>query len=199
MADVDLCTVAAVREFLQKQETDPDQDDVIGSLITRASTAIIAYCQREFRPKGAEDEDRTFEYHGGGRLELTPYSLRELTSVRIDVDESNPTTLTASEYRLYPQPAAAGVYTALRLSPYLVHSRARWQQRLVEVTGKWGYDTVPSDIEHACVVTAATWLRRDVSAFSTTFQIDEARLERPEAIPVAVLGTLAPHRSTVYA
>jgi hypothetical protein len=36
----------------------------------------------------------------------------------------------------------------------------------------------------------ALWLRRDVSAFTTTYNLDESRVERPEALPSAVRAML---------
>jgi hypothetical protein len=44
-------------------------------------------------------------------------------------------------------------------------------------------------------VTVALWLKRDVSAFSRTFNLDEGRTERPDALPSAVTAILAPYRA----
>lgn len=195
----DLTTVAAVRSFMQKPAGDTGQDTEIQNLVTRASGAIMHYTEREFAPATSTPTARTFEYKGGGWLDVAPYDIRTVTQIRLDTDESSPTTLTSTEYRLYPYPARHGVYTALRLGPYLVHSRARWQQRLVEITGTWGFATVPEDVAHACIVTVAMWLRRDVTPFESTFSIDEGRLERPAILPSSVIAALAPYKREAYA
>jgi hypothetical protein len=197
MAATDLTTVAAVRAFLQKQTVDVNQDAVVASMITAASVEIMRVTSREFAP-ATDGASRDFEYEGGGFLSFGSYDLRTLTSVLIDVDESPATTLVSTEYRLFPQPARDGVFTALRLAPYILSSRTRWQQRLVRVTGDWGFESVPEPVENACIVTVATWLRRDVQAFSSTFNIDEGRVERPEALPEQAVRMLAPYRREAY-
>lgn len=182
-----LCELEDVRLFLQKQETDTTQDDEIEVLCGAASAAITEHCQREFEDAGSAA--RTFEYRGGGYLSLAPYDLREVDEIKIDADEDNPTVLEAEEWRL-PAPLKDGVATYVRLAPYLIHSRTRWQERLVEITGKWGFETVPATVKQAAIDTVAIWLRRDVSAFTTVFNLDEAHVERPEALPSAVKGKL---------
>jgi len=194
----DLCTVDDVRAFLQKPATDTEQDAIIQSLISAAGPVIGSFCEREFVPPAGDPEiARTFEYPGGGHLSLAPFDLRELTQIRIDVDEDSPTVLTASEYRL-PAPTREGTNTYLRLAPYLVHSRSRWQQRVVEVSGKWGFAAVPADVKQAAIVTVAIWLKRDVSAFSSVFNLDEGHIERPEALPTAVTRMLFPYKRQGY-
>jgi hypothetical protein len=197
MAASDLTTVAAVRAFLQKQTIDVAQDAVIATFITAASVEIMRQYSREFAP-ATTAVSREFEYEGGGFLSFGAYDLRALTAVLIDVDETPSTTLVATEYRLFPRPARDGVYTALRLAPYIFGSRTRWQQRLVRVTGDWGFASVPQPVEQACVATVATWLRRDVQAFSSTFNIDEGRVERPEALPAQAVRLLDPYRREAY-
>ena len=197
MAASDLCTVAQVREFIQKPTGDTGQDAVIQSIITRASALITDETSREFAPPTSSSA-RTFEYSGGGWLGLAPYDLRTVTQIRVDVDETSPTTLQSTEYRLWPYPARDGVYTAVRLAPYIVHSRARWETRLVEVTGAWGFATVPAAVEHACVLTAAEHLRRNVQTFSTVFRLDEGLVERPMSIPSAAWSALQPYTRMEY-
>lgn len=193
-----LVTVEEVRAFLQKPSEDTEQNAIIQVLCTAADAAIANFCQREFTPPvGDEEVARVFEYRGGGFLSLSPYDLREITGLSIDVDEDDPTVLTSDEWRL-PMPTPQGTCTYIRLAPYLVHSRSRWQQRLVEVTGKWGFESVPADVKQAALVTVSIWLKRDVSAFSATFNLDEAHVERPEAIPSAVARMLAPYKRQTY-
>ena len=49
-------------------------------------------------------------------------------------------------------------------------------------------------MKHCAIVTTAIWLRRDVAAFSSTFKLDEDRVERPEGLPSSVRATLASWR-----
>jgi hypothetical protein len=196
-----LCEVDDVRAFLQKPTQDTEQDAIIGSLCSAVDPVIANFCEREFEPPNADKPDeelaRTFEYRGGGFLSLAPFDLREVTQIRIDADEEDPTVLTSEEWRL-PAPTNQGTTTYLRLAPYLVHSRSRWQQRLVEVTGTWGFPSVPAPVKQAAIVTVAIWLRREVAAFTTTFNLDEAHVERPEALPSAAARMLAPYKRQSY-
>lgn len=196
MAAVDLCATSDVRSFLQKQTADTAQDAIIGTLITAASTAIIRLVGREFAP-AATSSDRIFTYKGGGILDFAPYDCRSVTSVVLDTDlgASDQTTLGTTDYALRPLPAKDGVYQWLRLPNHAVaDSPGRFPERQVTVTGTWGFATVPENVKQACVVTVAIWLRRDVAAFSTTFNSLEDRVERPEALPSAVAGLLSPYR-----
>jgi hypothetical protein len=194
LATQDLTTLSAVREFLQKDVADTGQDAIISSFITRASDAIMAFCEREFKSTATGSTARTFEYRGGGLLSLAPYDLRSVSQIRMDVDEATPTVLDSDEYRLYPYPAPDSVYQAIRLEPYVVSSRGRWEQRLVEVTGVWGFASVPTDVVHACITTVSIWLRRDVSAFESVLSLDQDQLERPAGLPSSAMSILTPYR-----
>ena len=190
-----LCTVEDVRDFLQKPADDTEQDEALEVLVEAVGPVIAQFCEREFEQPSDKDLARQFEYGGGGVLSLAPFDLRELTEIRIDVDEDSPITLSSEEFRL--PPSSTGTYTRIRLAPHLSHSR--WPQRLVEVTGKWGFEEVPPNVKQAAIITVVTWLRRDVSAFSTTFDLDEQKVERPEALPSAVARMLAPYKAHAYA
>lgn len=196
MAASDLTTPAAVRAFLQVPSGETEQDAITATLISAASRAIMRHTQREFAPP-ATGKTREFENPAARAcrdgltvdtstafLDLAPYDLRAFTSADGSSDDGvSWTAIDRTSIRLYPRPAADGVYTALRLSSV--------SYDLVRVTGDWGWDSVPEDVEQACVLTVAVWLRRDVATFSTTFSIDEDRLERPEALPSAVRGMLS--------
>lgn len=196
MAAEDLTTLSAVREFLQKQAVDTEQDDVIASLITRASNLIMRYTEREFAPATTSDT-RVFDYEGRGWLDLAPYDLRSVSSIQIDTDTSSPTTLTSgTDYRLWPRPAVDGTYLALRLDTPGVYSE--WPTRELSITGDWGFASVPSDVAHACIVTVSIWLRRDVAAFAANMNLDEARVERPEVLPSAVKAGLDHYKRRLH-
>ena len=197
-SDADLCNVDDIREFIQKPTVDTDENAVIQSLIVRASRLIIDECDREFAPTAEEEAARVFTYSGGGYLSLSPYDARTVSEVRIDVDEDSPTTLEFTEWRLYPYPAVHGVATGLQLAPYILRSRSRWNTRLVEVTGLWGFPAVPSAVTHAAVLTVTEHLRRNVQAFSTVFRLDEGIVERPMSIPSAAWSALQPYKRMDY-
>lgn len=202
MAAIDLTTVDRVRRFLQKQTADVNQDQVIAEMITRASRAIMTYLGVDIVPTQAASH--AFIYHGGRRLSFGRKVAQSVSAVVMDSDTTSPSTLATSEYSLRPKPPRNGVYRWLRL-PYggnVVYGPndpgdRDFHEREVTVTGVWGFPEIPEDIEHWCIVAVATWLRRDVAAFSTTFSVDEDRLERPEALPSAVRAGLRHYRKVV--
>lgn len=193
MAAIDQVTSAQVRAFLQKSASDTGQDSLIASLITRASTAINNWAGREFTPTTSQTA-RKFDYDGKGIVDLSPYDLRTIGAgyVKIDTDGSAPITLTTDQYRLYPKQSPDATYGWIELDQaYQGYGGPNPSfDREVEVKGDWGLATVPEDVQHWCIVTVISWLRRDASAFETTFSIPEERLDRPEALPSAVRAGL---------
>jgi hypothetical protein len=190
---VQLITVADVRAVLQKPEGDTEQDQIISDLITRASEAIQNCTEREFKSADTPPTTRTFFYTGRGVLDLSPYDLRgtPAPTVKIDTtDGAGGTTLAATEYRLMPKPAKDGVYHWLRLNPLTSGSSSRFPEREVTITGTWGFAAVPEDVKHWCAVTVAEWLRKDVAAFSTTFNIDSQRFDVPTDLPASAKAGL---------
>lgn len=200
MAAGDLCSLAEVRAFLQKQASDTAQDAIISSLITRASAAVMRYTERQFAPTETA-ATKTFEidFNRDGFLDLAPYDLRSLTSILIDTDTGTSATLGSEEYRLWPRPNPDGVFTAIRLVPTTRGGWSRFRHVQVQVTGDWGFSAVPDDVKHWTIVVVETWLRRDVAAFSTTYDANEDRVERPEMLPLAAARGLAYWKRTGYA
>ncbi len=193
-----LCSVDDVRSYLQKPSGDTAQNDMIEALIARASRSIMRFCEREFAPAGAAGVARTFAWTGRGHIDLVPYDVRAVTAVLLDpnLDAADQTTLGASDYMLMPVEATDGVYQSIAVANTASQgsstTRSAFGWRQVQVTGTWGFASVPADVSYACLMAVAIWMRRDVQAFSTTFNTDEARLERPEALPSAVKGMLMP-------
>lgn len=209
MAAGDLTDLATVREFMQKGATgtETEQDALITDVITRASRVIQRTYTRIFVP-AETNASHTFVWRGRGWLSLSPWYARSVTAVQLDPDLSSPTNLSAGDWSIEPDPAEDGVYTHLRFpgQTFTGYSNLELQDDLVEssyyrrvrLTGDWGYTAVPDDVKHWATVTVVEWIRKDVSAFSTAFDPNEDRLDRPEAIPYAAQrGLLAYKRDDV--
>lgn len=175
----DLCTLTDVRAQLQKPAGDDKQDGILSTLITAASTSITEWTGREFTPTAAAT--RSF-WWDGGRLWLTPYDVRVVSSVSIDG-----VTVPPAGYRIGPLPSRYGTFQWIRFRDTRGCSQ-------VDVTGDWGMLDVPADVRQACVATVAVWARRDIQAFTTTYNQDTERLEFPEALPSAVRAMLNHYR-----
>lgn len=190
---VQLVTVADVRSFLQKPDPDTEQDMILSRLIDCASEAVLTFTEREFAPESDPATERQFYYCGDGVLNLTPYDLQATPTPTVTIDTVNGsggTALAADEFMLFPRPAKDGVYNWLKLNPRTGPPSSRFAEREVTISGTWGFPAVPDDVKHWTSVAVATWFRKDVAAFSTTFNLDEGRLERPEALPAAVRAGL---------
>lgn len=182
-----LCTLEQVRAYLDVPTGTTNQDDLIEDLIARASKLIEKTAQREFGLRGTLT--RTFRMEDG-YLDLNPRELQTATLVTLASPDSPSTAATLvadTDYVLLPEGATEeGTYLAIELgSAYRRHTSAFGFAR-VEITGVWGMAEVPRDIEQAAVQTVGLWLRRDVQAFTSTYNVDEGRLERPEALPSQV-------------
>lgn len=186
MAAFDLTALATVRTLLQ-DGSNQLPDALLSLLITAASRVILDETRREFAPPTVAAEDRPFLYRGGGYLDLSPYDLRGApVSVTLDthLDAADQVALTADEYVLHPEPARHGVYQWLEILGYDVRHGRR--PRRVTINGQWGFAEVPEDVAHWCALTVVLWVRDNVSAFSTTFDLEEGRREVPEHLPAAV-------------
>lgn len=199
-AAVDLCTLAGVRSFLQKEAADTGQDAEIGTLITSVSTQIIEYCCREFAPIAAAATRRIRV--DSPFVSLAPYDLRVATTVTLNPEDASPSVLVANQdYVLEPTNAGlGGTYTSIRLASSLSRSSSfcrSFGYSQLDILGDWGFASIPVDVAQAAVEAVAIRLRRDVSAFSTTFNLDESRLERPEALPRSVCQALAQYKRMI--
>jgi hypothetical protein len=183
---VGLTSVEAVRQFLETSSNDAEEKKLLEVLIARVSAAISNYTHREFEP--TEDERRVFAHPGGKFVDLAPYDVRTVETVEVGTENASPTTLGSADYALRPLPSREGVYQRIRLGA------APQGACEIAVKGDWGFAEVPADVEHAAITTIALWLRREVQAFERTFSLDQEFLEKPEALPSAVRGILAPYR-----
>lgn len=192
---VNLCTLADVRQFLQKDASETNQDAVITSLLPRATRAIQSYTERQFLPEYAVA--RTFEVQPREMLvNLAPYELRTITSVVLLPD----TTLDSTAWRGWPTAGRDGTFLLLRL--YLTATTVVAGQPYpfadqVTITGNWGMAAVPEDVKQCAIVTVATWMRQYVEAGGAqvfTGRDDIADADRPEFLPAPVRGALNHYR-----
>jgi hypothetical protein len=182
---VDLITLDEARDFLQKQASQAAADDVLEELITRASAVIQRHIDLDCESVATT---RTFDWDGGARLSLAPYAASSVDGVTLDPNESGSSSLTSSQWRLTPSPAADGVYYTLHFD-YTAIS-ASWSvfpRRQVSVSGQWGFTVIPDGLKQAACVTVADWYRGRVAGFSAQFQdaAEGAAPRGPEALPLA--------------
>jgi hypothetical protein len=203
MAAGDLCSRSEVRAFLELPAADTGRDSLIDTTITAISAAITQYTQREFTPTASAT--RRFELPVGNlSLDLAPYDLRTVSTLRLHPEDASPDTLTAtSDFQLEPVAAPHGVYTRVRFSSLVTlfnSDSARYFGRTqVEIAGAWGFASIPNDVKQAAIVATAASLRRDVPALDLGDVLDDPRQLSPDrptnyALPAATIRMLSPYR-----
>jgi len=200
-----LTTRAAVKTFLET--TDSARDSAIDAAISQASEAITRYCSREFTPTAAAtrtiavDPGRTRGPLGPYIVDLAPYEVRTVTTAHLHYGTADQATLASADYLLLPQNGTGGTYTDLLLRKSVnVKAGDRFADfgsASLRIVGDWGMSAVPTDVSYACVLTVASWLRRDVPALEAG--LDDPRMVLPDQpmgrrIPGAALALLAPFR-----
>jgi hypothetical protein len=200
-----LCTLADVRDELETPDNQRTRDEKILGLIPPVSAQIIREYEREWAPV-TSSAVRVYPWNPSQPIvDLTPNDLRSTTLVRLSPEETAPLSLTLNtDYVLAPVGDPDGVYTSLRMSSYLV-ARSQTLYRFgyinVEVTGAWGWATIPPEVNRAAALTVAAQLRRDISALGLSQITGEPPDSIPDmptnySIPPAARRLLAPFRRT---
>lgn len=150
-----------------------DDDDALGVVITAASRAIDAACNRRFGLVPAATS-RLFSWQGetidgcqAVLLDDVQTTTGLVFTVDTDLDYTYSTTLTLNtDFDLYPWNAAGELvpWTAAVMRA-TASTTIPLRARSVSVTASWGWSAIPSLVEVACLVQAARWfMRRDTWA-----------------------------------
>lgn len=189
--------------------SDTTRDAEISDQITRASDAIMRYCDREFAP-ASTSVTRRFKVDRvpGAVIELAPYDLRTTSSVSLNPETSSPVALVATtDYLLEPLQSISGTYSRIRLapaSPIYSTVSVKFGYALVDVTGSWGFASVPASVAEACMRTVASWMDRAMQGYGgQDSQLGDPRMLYPGSvdsaygIPSGALRLLAPWKRWV--
>src|SRR5262245_18909901 len=173
MAAQDLCTLPDVRAALEVPTADTKRDTLISSYITRASDALMNEVDREFAP-ATGSATRRFEITGF-YLSLSPYDLRTVSSFVLNPEGTSPQTLVAgTDYELRPIGSPSGTFGSDRFSGLLILASQTvftFDHALCDITGAWGFASVPEDVKQAAILTVAAWLRADKAALEQAAEV----------------------------
>lgn len=210
MAAADLVSIDEIREHLQLQTVETEQDDVVASLLTSYSIAIARHCGRQFTPP-VDSATHRFRLRPDSHLDglyvldLAPYDLRTATSVQLHPETAGPVTLTAgSDYTTEPANPRDGVHTSLSLWPVPITwtstAAINFGYVNVDVTGSWGFPEVPEDVRQACILAVTGALRENVQAFGGALQPNSIGDGVNDAIALApgVRGLLARYKRSLF-
>jgi hypothetical protein len=205
-----LTTIEKVNAVGGRDGDDKSQDQAKIVFIEAASRMASDYCNREFRPATDETGTRRFAFTGAGFVSFGRFDLQagQTTTISVDADTANPIALTADQYQLSPVHAPHGVYTYLRTNTafYPLRYPALSQAipftgpvsglgglpRTIDVTGTWGWPTIPDHVDTAIAVAALIFLQMNQETFSSTFNVETGRYIVPAALPAEVRGVLDP-------
>lgn len=176
MAAGDLCSLADVRQVMEIATVDTSRDSLISDRITAASAMIRSYTEREFT--AVASTTRRFAVPVGATIfDLNPYDLRSASSVQLHPETSDPITLSANtDYMLLPVTPRYSVYTHMRFSSRQSLTGSQFARDFgtayLDITGTWGFATVPQEAKDACIDCVIAWMRRDFSAISFNGVLD---------------------------
>lgn len=179
MADPrDLTTVEEVKSSIELPSNDVDLDVLIPDYITAASVVIMNEYKREFAP--VVTETRRFKVDSY-RCDFSPYDLQSATLVQLHPETDEPLTITdamtdlsSQSYILKPINPVRGVYQSMQFGGFLIiisEVLMQFNFALIDVTGTWGFPSIPEDVTRACTLTVGSWLTRTAPGSSTPYGI----------------------------
>lgn len=164
------------------------QPNRIEAMINIASLGIIRYAGREFRPLNASTV-RTFPMTPDGFVSFSPSEAQTIALIRANIEGTQPSTLDATQYQAFTNPDS-GLTSSLQLlwnyylpAIYVVASNYYGptvkMQGIVEVTGTWGWTSVPPDVKEWCEFQVVQWIRRNSQIRSTAGAADSGETAAP--------------------
>lgn len=163
----DYATLAELKHALSPGIADTVDDAELGLALSAASRAIDDYCGRQFGQLDAA-APRYYQSTSAGTAAVVIDDLMDTTGLVVKTGDGQgtfPTTLTLdSQVRLFPWNAAADGRPWIMLVGI---GGTRWTrgERTVEVTARWGWTDVPSQVKQACLIQAARIFKRKDAPF----------------------------------
>lgn len=173
--------------------SDNVDDTLIETAIDSASRQIDAHCERRFYSTSAT---RVYTPNDSYVCEID--DLVSLTTLKTssDVDGSFDTTWTSTDYQLEPLNGIAGgmdvSYTQIRaVGDYLFPLSGG--EATVQVVGTFGWASVPTDIEQACIILSQRQYKRYDSPLGVA-GVGDIGIIRVSRIDPDVASILSPYR-----
>lgn len=203
----DYCTVDELKHL--QQNTNSSSDAEISVAITAASRAIDHWCGRQFGVlSSAAPRYYTATYDSescgyGLWIEDLMTTTGLVVKINTERDGSYGQTLTVdTDFRLYPRNAPADgrpwtMITGLRNSAYRFPV---WPEG-IEITAKWGWTSVPTEVKQACFILANKFVKRKGAPFGiagTNQAGTEVRMITPQdADVISLLSGLVRYEGAV--
>jgi hypothetical protein len=187
MAAGDLCTVEQVASW-RRDVTGGARDALIARAITAASAVIARHTGRHFAIDLAPSA-RRYAVAGPdvpiGDLSAAP------TLVRLVADVGDLVGDVTNDVVALPLNRDGTPVTGLRVPGY---GGPRDGSRLLEVTGIWGWPSVPADVQEACVDVVCSWLDIGAGLSDASGERFEPGLPVGRALTLRAKELLRPYR-----
>jgi hypothetical protein len=164
-----LVSLGEAKMRLSRQLIDTASDLKIVEAINGASERIHAVSGREFKPRGANPEERSFDITwNGGSVEISDLQTMSSASTSATITNlqtgSLVRTLASTDYVAIPR----NRHSSRPIERFRILNTAIGAAcvgNVLNVTGYWGWPAVPEDIKNACLDAVAFWLDSDVEHF----------------------------------
>lgn len=153
------CALADIKEHLQIPPSDAQDDMLLERAVEASSRSIDSFCGRKFSLDSVATA-RTFLPSSPTTL-IVP-DIGTLTGLVVKTDENDDGTFetTLSGYQTEPAYISNRPIELVRLVDGTTFPSHRSGRYSIQVTAKWGYPSVPVEIEQACLILAARIFKR---------------------------------------
>ena len=199
----DLCTLGDIFAYVPGYQSDGGSDGILEDLISSVSQEIHSVTGRDFQPATTNPYAKTFDLTAWDQSTrcLWVGDLKNTTSLQVEITELDGTavaTLAMSDDAIVPLPRNREPWQPINElwfpqgrddAPDLAAGQ------VVEVTGNWGFPSIPVDVKAACAKLVIYRYVRDVALGGTAFAdaIQDADLDVGAAFRSAT-DTMARYR-----
>lgn len=173
----DLCTLGDIFAYVPGYQTDGGSDGILEELISSVSQEMHTVCNREFQPATTNPYAKTFDLTDWDESTRCLWigDLKNTTSLQVEITELDGTavaTLTMSDSAIVALPRNRETWQPINelwFPTELDDAPDFAAGQVVEVTGNWGFPSIPSDVKAACAKLVIYRYVRDVALGGTAF------------------------------
>lgn len=188
-------TLNELKAFVSIATADTDHDSDLERSVEAASRMIDNYCGRIFYDSGSATA-KTFRASNPFYVEVPDFSTTSGLVVKTDTSDNGTydTTWDASDYQVEPTSSQYDGRPYNRITAVESRMFPTWGRRArVEITARWGWASVPTDVEQTCLIVAAELWRRKDAPFGVVFsQTGDTRITATENPMMARLDHYRP-------
>jgi hypothetical protein len=161
------CTLNELKAFVTVAVADTNHDGDLERAVESASRMIDNYCGRIFYDSGSATA-KTFKPDSPFYVEVPDFSTTTGLVVKTDTSDDGTFDITwdAGDFQVEPTSSVFGGRPYNRITA--VESRTfptAGRRTRVEITARWGWTAVPTDVEQTCLIVAGELWRRKEAPF----------------------------------